>query len=626
MIKTFHTFGSVAAELDEYAGYFTAWSNPFAGRKSEESIVLIAEIEERQLKGSLQPEIFNPKRVDRYLFRGLAGARATSLVPTLNLYNDPNEPGDNLLKFEDKLKRCLLANVALYEQYFDVKGFLERINPAINEAVKSISFKGNLLFTLRIDGKYLGEIEDIRQILIDEAYGKYKRSKKAEFVGQDKVCAVTYETVPEVWGRVDTLGFTIDDEAFMRGGFDADDAYKMFPVSANVVPILEGSRRLILEKLSYSFYGMKYFVVPHFLTADQEVKEEVIRKFLNVSTKPKNLEEQTAGIIANETIINEICEDGDLRPGGVYYDIFFYQPNNAQFLIKLHLSDILPSRFQTIQSVKEGVETRYKLLNQITIPAKGKVPSKIIPYELRVSSFKDYFSDIIQKKSLFHPLFFRVLESIFYGTSLSEEQILQTFLDRVITAYKNTPSLPYGFPQTVKRTFAVYYYFLHLGLFPSRKPMTDLPKTSDVGLTREAFVAQHPEFFGDENKAEKAAFYAGCLVEKLLEKQRIKLGSEPFRKYLNNLNLDQAKLQKVLIKLQDKLSQYGKEISDYEKRDNDTLFALVQPNLLTPTSVSKVRISYAFATGLVMQKEFAKEGRRLAKLAKAAKESQSETV
>jgi len=194
MIKTFHTFGIVAAELDEYAGYFTAWSNPFAGRKSEESIVLVADIENRQLKPVLSQEIFDPKHVNRYLFRSLAGARATSLVPTLNLYNDPNELGDNLLKFEDKLKRCLRANATLYEQYFDVEAFLNRINGAVAQSVRSVTFKGNLLFTLRIDGKYLGELEDIRQILVDEAYGKYKRSKKAEFISQNKVCAVTYET------------------------------------------------------------------------------------------------------------------------------------------------------------------------------------------------------------------------------------------------------------------------------------------------------------------------------------------------------------------------------------------------------------------------------------------------
>jgi CRISPR-associated Csh1 family protein len=614
MIKTFYAFGKAAADIEEYVEYFTAWSNPFSGRKCEESIVLIADIKEKMLCSSLSQEIFNSKRLDQYLFRELASARATSLVPSLYLYNDPKELGDNVLKFYDKLKRCIQANESIYAQFLDVKVFLAQIIQELQKAIRNVSFKGNLLFTIRIDGKYIGEIPVIREILEDEAYSKYKRSKKAEFIGYDKVCAVTYQQVPEVWGRVDTLGFTVDEESFLRGGFSASDAYKMFPVSSTAVPILEGSGRLILDKLSYGFYGMKYFVLPHFLRASTEVRAEVVQTFLDKSTKPKTLEGQTGGIIANEKIIEEICDSDELSQPGIYYDIFFYQPNNAQFLIKLHIADVLPSRFRFIQEVKRHLEAQYQPITRIVIPAKGKTPEKTIPYEVKIANIKEYFSDTVQKKVLFHPMFFKVLESIFHGTPLSEEQILRTFLDQVIHAFKNQPSLPYAFAQDVKRTFVTYQYFFRLGLFSSLPSMTYSQLTPTVGLTREAFVSQHSDFFVKYPVVE-SAFYAGCLVEKLLAKQRKKLNSEPFRKYLYNLNLDQLKLQKVLTKLQSKLSDYAKDISDYERRENEALLALILPNLLSvDTTVSKTKISYAFAMGMIMQKEFSKEAWRQSKL------------
>jgi CRISPR-associated Csh1 family protein len=518
------------------------------------------------------------------------------------------------LKFYDRLKRCIQANEAIYEKYFDVKAFLAQIIGELHKAIKNVSFKGNLLFTLRIDDKYLGEIPAIREILEDEAYGKYKRSKKSEFIGYDKVCAVTYQQVPEVWGRVDTLGFTVDEESFLRGGFSASEAYKMFPVSSTVVPILEGSGRLILDKLSYGFYGMQYFVLPHFLKASPEVRTEVVQAFLEKSTKPKTLEGQTGGIIANETIIEEICESDELSQPGIYYDIFFYQQKQAQFLIKLHIADVLPSRFRFIKEVKGRVETQYQPITRIVIPAQGKTSEKSIPYEVKIATIKEYFSDIVQKKILFHPLFFKVLESIFHGTPLSEEQILRTFLDQVTHAFKNQSSLPYAFAQDVKRTFVTYQYFFRLGLFSPLPPMTYSQSIPTVGLTREAFVSQHSDFF-IKNPVVESAFYAGCLVEKLLAKQRKKLSSEPFRKYLYNLNLDQLKLQKVLTKLQSKLSDYAKEFSDYERRENETLLVLILPNLLSvDATVSKTKISYAFAMGMIMQKEFSKEAWRQSQL------------
>ena len=87
------------------------------------------------------------------------------------------------------------------------------------------------MFTLKIDGNWVGEIPEIKKILEDEAYNKYFSSKGEDYKATDKICAVTYKKTDEVWGRIDTLGFTVNDIAFSRNGFSATDSYKMFPVS-----------------------------------------------------------------------------------------------------------------------------------------------------------------------------------------------------------------------------------------------------------------------------------------------------------------------------------------------------------------------------------------------------------
>ncbi|MEM9981967.1 MAG: TM1802 family CRISPR-associated protein, partial [Bacteroidota bacterium] len=146
-----------------------------------------------------------------------------------------------------------------------------------------------------------------------------------------------------------------------------------------------------------------------------------------------------------------------------------------------------------------------------------------------------------------------------------------------------------------------------------------------VGLDLESFEAQHPNFFA--RPVNKAAFYIGCLVEKLLEKQRKHLNeAEPFKKYLNGLNVDVKVLQEIVRRLMDKLHQYKDTDKKYDKENQyiEKLSAIAFPILLAPKDIpSKSEISYAFVTGMVMQKAFTQEVIRIAKLEKNNTASQS---
>ncbi len=625
MIKTLYTIGKALADNDEYADYFSPWSNPFPGA-NRAGTVLMVEIEDRQLV-RISPEPFKRSYLNRYLFRELAGARATSLVPTLFFFNDDKEREISFEKFNDRLTRCLEANKAILHPLLDLPAFYKSFPGWFDLAAQEAPPKQNLLVTFSFDGNYVGEIPAFRDLLTDEAYTKYKRSKRAEFVGTNQVCAITYQRVPEVWGKVDTLGFTVDDEAFLRGGFELDDAHKMFPVSSEVVPILEGSRRIVLEKLSYNFYGMKYLIVPHFIESNEAVIQRVTEVFVEKSIQKPYLETQGQGLINNEAIIEEILNDRELHRQGVYYDLFFYQPNNAQFLIKLHLQDLMPSRFSRIAQTKIRVEERYRPLTQTLIPAKGKQSEQRFEYHLHFGHIKNYFSTTVQSKTVFHPYFFKILEAVFYGTDLNEEQILRAFMEKITDGFKQEAADKYAFERETKRSFAFYQYLFHLGLF-STKPQFPMPENPDpVALTLETFEAQHPELFAHPHR--RAAFYTGCLVERLLGKQRSKLRNEPFRKYLHGMNVDRNELQKILLKWQQKASDYAQagEFYPSELAEMDALQVLAMPALMesvTGKPVTKTQLSYDFSLGMVMQKSFTSELIRQRVAAKNAAKSTAE--
>lgn len=627
MIKTLYQIGRAFSEEPEFADYFKPYQNPFS--KAEGQTVLQVEVESGKPVNIVMAD-FRPKKLSDYLFRRPSGSNGTFLTPASLYYHTEKtkEQSESLSKFYGRLKRTFIANKGLYEKYLQLDGFWEVFEPLFEDTVKGNLNEGNVLVVFYFDGKAPGEISEFRNLLFSEAYDKYKQSKKASFVGVNQVCAVTHESAEEVWGKVDTLGFTVDDEAFIRGGFETSGAWRMFPVSKDVVPVLEGARALVLDRLRFNFFKLNYLIVPRFVGWSDEEIRTATEALLSREKNLKTLESQNQAIINTEDRILGALEDAPFKRPGVTFDFFFFQKIQAQLSVKLHLTDVMPSRMREISERKRNTENRYRLFLNNEDKKKKREEDK--RYFLTFSKMSEYFSTSIgtglNKKIIFHPVFFQILEAVFYRQQLPEDLILKAFQDKMVTAFKNYDKEAYQFSNHGHQTFAFYQYLTQLGIF-HRKP-TPLMENQPVALTLEAFLEQpqHADFL--KKPALKAAFLAGCLIERLLYVQRVNLKSEPFRKYLHNLQLDAARLQKIMLKWEEKLQEYvragyvhGKTASDWVD-----LKAEVFPRLLAASDVKKVEFSYAFTMGMVMQQAFTKEAIRVAKAAKAAKSDSNSNV
>lgn len=607
MIKSFYTIGKVLSQDENYAHYFEPWANPFPKVIDDEAKVIFASITNGILEENLKEENFSKQRVNCYLYRRVQGANGTNLVPTFLL-----QPDTNIDKYTDnirKLAKKIFQSVQNQKFTFITKAQIDIIERLLIGKHQFINKGKRYLFTLKIDGKYFGDFEDYRDLFAKDAYTKYY--KKSSSV--NKICAITYVPSENVWGRIDTLGFTVDAVSFSRNGFNPADSYKMFPVAPEAVKILEGAKRIIIESdlnLTQNFYGLKYFVLPHFINEKDENIKEVIELFIDKSVS-NSIENQGNGIIGNENIINEIIKEESLSRSDIYYDIFFYQPNNAQFLIKLHLSDVLPSRFRQIFDVKKSIEKKYKLLNRVFIKEKNKE----INFRINFGGFyekgsppmygiKDYFSQKVKTDTIFHPYFFKILEAVFYGTSLNKDTILKSFMEKVVSAFKNIKENPNDFTRHVKTSFTIYQFFNELKLFNSNTMEDKSNDTTEIAFNIESFIEQHNSFFDDTVKT--GAFYLGFLTNILLEKQSSHLKSKPFMNQLNGLNLDIVQMKKIYPKLLNKLYQYNDKLKAEEHKLIEMLNPLIGKSLISKTEISRTELSYSFVLGMVMQKEFLK--------------------
>ncbi|GAB2555700.1 TM1802 family CRISPR-associated protein [Spirosoma areae] len=604
MIKSLYTAGKLLSQLDTCKGYFQPWANPFPNLRSEAS-VLVAELNNGQLAPDLTVENFDPARLDKYLFRE-AKANATNVVPTFYLYAQATT-GKQWKSIRTMVRKIRQSIKNVNHNFIDDEQIDE-----IEQLLRRFPFDpaGRYLFTIKINGLYFGDMEACRALFTEDkmAYAAYWKKSSAN----DKVCAVGYEYVPEVWGRVSTLGFTVGKPAFSRNGFNGADSYKMFPVAPDVVRTLEGVKRLVRERLSRNFFGLTYFIMPRFL---QAVSDEQAARFwteflLNYSADKGARNRPFPSFIDQEPIIGELVANEILNRSSIGYAIFFYEENQAQFAIKLHIADILPSRFARLLSVKTAVDRCYTGLTDGGFAgADGQAG-----FTVTLASIKDYFAENRLDKGrdnwVFRPYFYRIVEAIFYNQPLDREQVLRAFVAAIRASFPAN-DVPHQFSRDVGHTFTLLQFFYQLNLlsFSGMEPSPPQP----VGLTPELFEQQHPDLL--THPLRRAAFYLGCEAAMLLAKQKRFYRSEPFRQHLNGLNLDVAQLRKIHLKLTAKIGDYtdtavtdkrhfyAAELSRIAELDAHIGPAL----LLAGNTLSKADISYAFAVGMTLQKAFTHE-------------------
>ncbi|MEX2592171.1 MAG: TM1802 family CRISPR-associated protein [Anditalea sp.] len=536
-------------------------------------------IENKKFKG-FELEDFKPTSINKYLYRKPAGTNGTNIVPTL--YINKLEPKKTFGKL-NKSFQGIGWKVLEPDQIADIK-----------EQFNSYSFSSDYgyIVTFKINGALLGENPEFVKIFNDDAYNKYFEKKKKKSIKENQVCSITGIN-STVYGFVDTLGFTVDSDSFRRNGFDVRNSYKMFPVSESAIPILEGARGILLNKLSANFFGQyKYAIIPHFVfLKNQEVGQMIAETFLqkaafNTDSKDSGTE---AFINDSESLLKEIIGDKILNSSDILYAILFFEQQQAQFKIHLEISDVLPSRIEKVIDSKREAENRYKWLTTYQTKDGNIVTQRITLFRL-----KEYFQT--GEKNL-QPAYFKLISSIFTGQSFDDSKLLTLILNTWKSSYKkHFHAEENRFNTSVKHALANLHFLHLLGLFKKLETMPEVkvqPEKQDAF----GFIEGHPTYFSKEYL--KGSFLFGCLTARLLYNQP----GNAFMKELNGLNIDKELVTKKFPKLISKLRQFGKEFPDLE--------AAAQRYFAVNDKATKEEISFAFTMGLVLQKDFDKKNKAI---------------
>lgn len=578
MITALYKFSKLLQNDPDLQIYFSTSENPFDGRE-EMGKIIVGEVENKQFKG-FHLEDFNPSSIPKYLYRKPAGANGTNTVPTLFINKQNPE------KTWGKISKSLLNLKPRIVQESEI----EKINAEFDKLEFNSDF--SYLITFKLDGKFFGEFESYTRLFNNEAYVKYFKKKNKNSKKENRICALTGKN-STVFGFVDTLGFTVDADSFMRNGFNASDAYKMFPISESAIPILEAGKGILLNQVAANFFGQyKYAIIPNFIfLEDRELGEMVASTFLNKAAFNADSKVKGAAAFINdsESLLDEIVNSDQLKRSDIQYSILFFEQQQAQFKVHLEISDVLPSRISKILESKKMAEGKYKWLT--TYKTKD---GTIVTHNITLFRLREYF---LTSDKVLQPSYFKLLSSIFTGQKFNDLKLLSLVLNTWKSNYKKYfHDEENRFASSVKQALANLYF---LELLKTSQKNNIMPEVIQQTEKQDAFgfIEAHPTYFSKSYL--KGSFLFGCLTARLLYNQP----GNAFMKELNGLNIDKELVTKKFPKLISKLRQFGKEFPELE--------SAAQRYFAINDNPTKDEISFAFTMGLVLQKDFDKKNKAL---------------
>ena len=183
-------------------------------------------------------------------------------------------------------------------------GFANEIESDLKEL--SINKKNKYLLTITIDGKYIGEFEEFRELLVSQAIAKYQ-----EVANKNSNCSLCGHE-GEVYGNAFPFTFyTLDKPGYIAGGFNKNEGWRNFPMCLNCVLLINEGKAYVEEKLEFRFAGLRYYLIPRTIINDFKVMDELM-KLINFRQEQKiSVNKKTKCIVEDEEDILDLMDEVD---------------------------------------------------------------------------------------------------------------------------------------------------------------------------------------------------------------------------------------------------------------------------------------------------------------------------
>ncbi len=575
-------------------------------------VILIKKVGEKYDYIGVDIEEYKREKIDKYLY-GQGSSKGTDITPTsrVTTIDSTFEKTKILPWFNNHQENSLDEGINLVNIGDCIRNNKEQILNELKEKHSEIDKKEKCVITLKIDGKYIGEYDIFRKILVEESkkgfYSKYGKISKAE----NEVCYVCNERKSVVCGFVDTYKFyTVEKIGFVSGGFNQKDAWKVYPVCLECALILTAGKKYVDGNLNFNFYGFNYHLIPKFINREDYEKKKDVFKLMEEQQDPKFKRRDVKRLTQDE---KEILELMSKEENYMNMNFMFYEarkgPDGSVFNILLYIEDILPSRLKTLFDVKSKID-KIDIFKECLVPVfENKKKTGETSMEFNFGVVRTFFLKI-SKNRTYNKYFLDIVNKIFTKKPVDYDFLLQFIMQKIRNEFVND----YSTKISTLKGFMLLNYLNKLEILKNNKknigilkmePNTSnvreddtLEKKEEIQQKSDALFKEFANFFDSE--AKKAIFLEGVLAQFLLNIQYQERKATPFRVKLKGLKLNEKEIKTLLPEIQNKLEEYGKNYY----RTMESIISNYFVSAGNKWKLTNYEISFYFVLGMNLSNKF----------------------
>ncbi len=275
--------------------------------------------------------------------------------------NSKNTPGftPTIVKAKDKLKKELSEKkpktlewlFSSAEQLFGkpLEGSMDEIKEDLKMKVKDLNKAHQILITIKIDDKYLGEIQEV----VEKVENLIRRWYEKERKGGEGICSLCFQKKKVIGDYFPITVYTVDNPAYAPY-IDKGLAYRHMPACADCLETVKKGVEAAGLWFKFSMAGFEYLFIPE---GNVQKIEELVEVLKDDTSRKSYL---GAGNIDPEDINEYIREksgiEDDLRV------LLLYLERNQNAIRILHsIEDIFPSRLGYLYKLKREIEEKFTL-------------------------------------------------------------------------------------------------------------------------------------------------------------------------------------------------------------------------------------------------------------------------
>jgi len=504
--------------------------------------------------------------------------------------------------FSDNQNKSFLSESQkkfIHSIYEEIKVKSEIILNDINDKIELIANGGvvlSVVFRNGDDQKYIGDYAYFSKFITEESVLDYKFSKasKKKSCGTNQLCAICQKKQPEVFGYFTSLKFyNVDKPGMVTGGFDPGKSWKNYPICLDCALDVEMGIKVLGEKLTFSFYGLRYYLIPQ--TAHENARDEILKTIYDFKESPGIRDADRKRITnAEDELFDLLCE----QENNVTFNLLFFEkPQKSVFRILALVEDVLPSRLKRLFDVKASVEEHVFFREY-----KDGKPM----FRFNYGTLRTFFPN--SKIEGNHDKYFHgIVEKSFSDRKIDYSFIVQHIIYHLRNLFVQDNSIWY---QTIQ-SFMLILFLNQLNLFRFNHKEVQMDKQfydsfeikskDELEKKSALFFDNFKEFFSTD--IHRSIFLVGVLSQFLMNFQSRERGATPFRSKLKGLKMDARDITSLLPEIIDKLEQYKWNIP-YLSLERLIAKYLISAGNFRNWNMSVDEMNFIFVLGMNLSKFF----------------------